>query len=195
MSATNGSFLLNHIPVDDVKTEAQCLAILEQFASQGFCSMFREVINGRVVEFRYDTATHTTSYRWLDGAEANAVLNLQDEYGSAPYSYYDFLSIIGDGIGTLLPPEGGVEVEDKVSLHLSGGWDKEFTVTPAPRAIAEIQRLNQELENPQYFPPEEFSSNVRRPSPSLNDYLDFHRGMLQAIETCMKAGVIYILGD
>ncbi|MBC8170400.1 MAG: hypothetical protein H7X77_01960 [Anaerolineae bacterium] len=185
MGATNGAFLLNHIPVDDIETEVQCLAILEQFASLGFCPLFREVIQGRVVEFRHDTSTRTTSYHWLEGVQADAVLRLQNEYSSAPYHYYRFL----DFIGPLLTPAG--DREGEISLKQpESKWASKFMVTPASRAVAKIQQLNQALQDPNQFPPEEYTGY-----PALSDYVNFHHELLQGIERCIKAGVIYMMGD
>ncbi|HEX2619059.1 MAG TPA: hypothetical protein VHL11_02900, partial [Phototrophicaceae bacterium] len=175
MGANYGPFLLEHIPLDAIETEAQCLAVLEQFASKGLCPMFREVIEGRVVEFHYDSHTRTTSYHWLEHGDTNAdaVLALYQSGGSAPYSYFEFL----EDVGTLLTPGStpdGVKAETVSLLETEGEID--FTVMSASEAAAIIQKLNTQLQDPEVYPEPD---SHRHP---LATYLEFHHEFLQGID-------------
>ncbi|MBC8170399.1 MAG: hypothetical protein H7X77_01955 [Anaerolineae bacterium] len=181
MGATYGAFLLDNLPLDAIETEAQCLAVLEQFASLGLCPMFREVIEGRVVEFRYDAPT--VAYHWLEGTDAAAVLTLHESGGSAPYSYFEFL----EDVGTLLTP-GGVK-ETEISLELETEDVIDFKVMPAADAIATIQKISSQLQDPKIYPE---PASFRHP---LSTYLEFHNELIQGIEKSIKAGVLYILGE
>src|SRR5690348_7663078 len=104
MTMVFGPFLLSHIPSDAIETEAQKLALLDQFANidMAYCSKFREVIDEKVVEFRDnpDWVAPDISYGWLEGEEAAAVLSVKDERGWVPASYFQFL----DGYGNLFVP-------------------------------------------------------------------------------------------
>jgi hypothetical protein len=178
MTRTYGPFLLRGISGDAVATEAQCLQLLEQFAQKKFCSVFREIIGERVVEFR--TVNGAVSYDWLEGEAAEAVRQVQGHRGWAPYSFFDYL----DGMGTVLTPSGNREGE--ATLSLDTGKKFEMFVSPAAWAIGTIRDTTEYLKqkDPAYW------ETVRDP---LELYLELYDSLISGLEACRKAGVIYRL--
>jgi hypothetical protein len=176
MTRTYGPFLLKGISGDAVKSEAQCLQLLEQFAQKKFCGVFREMIGERVVEFR--TVNGVVSHSWLEGEEAEEVRRVQKHRGWAPYSLFDYL----DGIGTVLTPSGNREGE--ATLSLDTGQKFKMFVSPAAWAIGTIRNATKYLKekDPAYWETE------RDP---LEMYLELYDSLIRSLEACQKAGVIY----
>ncbi|HEX2619058.1 MAG TPA: hypothetical protein VHL11_02895 [Phototrophicaceae bacterium] len=190
MPISYGPFLLPRLPLDFVETEEQCLTVLEKFARKGFCPWFREVIEGRVVEFQYDATTKTTAYHWLQGAAADAVLKIKQSCGGdAPYSYYYFL----DGIGSVLIPGGTKKKAASLRLGKLSIDDYNFTAFPASRALAEIQTLNIRLVREAEASPDFAAASTHRPA--INTLLEFHHSLLTDIERCVNAGIIFMMGN
>jgi hypothetical protein len=125
-----------------LETEEQCLALLDQFARIGFCGRFREIIEGRVVEFHDGVGAPENAqlYRWLEGDEAEAVLALDALGGFLPYSYFAFF----DGLGSLFTPDDDTE-GGSASLELATGDAYAFTARPACRALRALAQVNERL--------------------------------------------------
>lgn len=176
MTNTYGPFLLSGIPGDAIETEAQCLALLEQFARKGFCSPFREIIQERVVEV--SMVDKTPTHRWLEGEEAEAVLSVREQRGWASYSLFDYL----DGIGTVFTPNG--RKKGSYKLKLETGDTFEIYVLPASSATSMIRAINTRLQG---YGPEHWETA----SYPLEMYLELHDSLISGLEACQKAGVIY----
>lgn len=184
MSATFGPFLLRHIRSDALETEVHCLAVLDQFARMGFCGRFREIIDGRVVEF-YDGVGEPEDaqlYRWLEGDEAEAVLALESIGGFLPYSYFTFL----DGLASLFTPDEYAE-RGSAAIELATGDSYDFTAMPAPQAIRALERVNERLKGKE----PDFWAYYDEP---LETYLEFHGRLARDLQRCSDAGVLYLFG-
>lgn len=194
MTMVYGSFLLSHIPAEGIETEAQKLAVLEQFANldMAYASKFREVIDGKVVEFQDNVKAIAPeiSYHWLkeDGAEANAVLNVRNQRGWVPASYFQFL----DGYGNLFVPYGDNAFGD-YELNLPGGNTFEFRCVSASLGIHWIRTLNERLALQAQESPDWAATCCG--TDSLADILEFHNQLVLAMEACMNAEVIFMIGN
>jgi hypothetical protein len=184
MSASFGPFLLRHIRSDAVETEEQCLGILDQFARMGFCGRFREIIDGRVVEFHDGVGMpeDTRLYRWLDGDEAEAVLALETLGSFRPYSYFAFL----DGLASLFTPDEYAE-GGSASIDLATGDTYDFSAMPAPQAIRALERINKRLKGKE---PDFWQYYDETP----DTYLEFHTKLIEHLQRCSDAGVLYLFG-
>jgi hypothetical protein len=188
MTMCYGPFLLSRLPFEAVETEAQCLDALDRFARLDLCLMFREIIKDRVVEFHYDPDTRTTSHRWLEGAEADPVLQLKRLGNCVPASWMETL----DGIDPVLLPKvrgsGYLLSGQEFSLELATGHIVEFSASKAIRAVDHIRytknRVKQETD-------EEFEA-YHDPRDNRDELIEFYNELLRGIEKCRKAGVIYI---
>lgn len=194
MTMVYGPFLLAHLPAEGIETEAQKLAVLEQFANldMAYASKFREVIDGKVVEFQDNVKAlmPEISYHWLtgDGAEANAVLSVQHQRGWVPANYFRFL----DGYGNLFVPYGD-NLSGDYQLNLPGGNTFEFHCVSASLGIHWIKDLNERLARQAQESPDWAATCCG--SDALADILEFHTQLVLAMEACMNAEVIFMIGS
>ncbi len=190
MTITYGPFLLSHVPLSGNETEAEKLALLEQFANidMAVCSKFREVIDGKVVEFRDNPVAMLPdiSHEWIEGSDAEVVLNVKGQQGWVPASYFQFL----DGYGNLFVPYGNVA--EYHELTLPSGQKFDFLCVSGSVVIDWIKQRSEGLRKQAQESPE-WAKTCCEPD-TLDTILEFHDQLIESIEACMKAEVIFMIG-
>jgi len=182
MGMTYGASLLSSIPCDCIETQAQKLALLDQFARKGYIMELYEVIDDKVVKFinGISQTKEAVLYEWVeDEDKIQQIKAVIKRGGSRPYSYASFL----DGFHMLIPDE---EASGDSLLKLSNGSTFKFSAMPIPTAIERLERINQRISAYK-------ASYWEKQSLSLDQYLEFHNEIITDLTACMEAGVIYTM--
>lgn len=188
MGMTYGPGLLNSIPSHCIATTEQKLALLDDFARQGFILECYEVIDDTVVKFidGVPKPKEAVLYQWVEDEEKTSrVKALMRRSGSLPYSHFNFLEDFFEEFNMLVPD---IEAHGQSALALVDGTKFEFSAIPIPWAIEGIQKVNEDISAYD-------ASYWEKEHRSLAQYLEFHHKLIRDLTNCMNEGVIYMLNS